>query len=248
MIIIGKRSYKGKRYIDSPTPPGFTKIVVMIRENIAQNEYGSLGPYVLKDEHGYLLENRWQFSKVYKKVPKITQTYSTNNPMIVWQHPEEVHVDNNGNLTPEYFAWRSKGMQNRHPVRFPVGMSWKSRGSCMYALDDPVDVNNKLDYIQGRKQIYGKYYCESVKKHPHFERLKNLGQNIMIIEVDGPVQESLEYYKAKYNVDDNFIVNGAVECTIENMRILLNDSKHVFGHGYFLGMELLGITDAVCQD
>lgn len=255
MIKIGKRTYKGSNYDDSPTPQGFTKIVVMIKTDLSQNEYGSLSPYFIKDENGNLIENRWQFSKVYQTVPAIKMPYSTNNPKIVWENPKETHIDQDGNLTPEFFEWRKKGMKNKEPVRFPVGMSLAARSSCQFALDDKldgsVDTENHLDYVQSRKQIYGKYYCSNVKKHPHFQILKEMlenGVNLMIIEVDGPHQESMNYYRNTYNVNNDFIVNGTIVCNIPNMRLLINDTKHAFGHGYCLGMELLGITADVCQN
>ncbi len=72
------------------------------------------------------------------------------------------------------------------------------------------------------------------------------GQKLFIIEVDGPHQESLNYYKQTYGVGDDFIVNGSIDVTIPNMQIMINDTKHAFGHGYCLAMELLGITEEVC--
>lgn len=254
MIRIGRRAYIGKRFVDPPLPDGFIKIIVMIKEDLKNNEYGSLSPYSITDEFGFLIENRWQFSKVYPTVPDTKQPYSINNPQIIWQHPKEDHIDANGNVTQDYLVWRKKGMQNKDPVRYPVGM--KFRHTCAFSL---LDVNpqgivtnkEKLNYVDARKQIYLKYYCGNVKDHPHFKLLKTMldnGQNIMIVEVDGPHQESLDYYKSNYNVKDDFIVNSSIECNIQNMKILLNDTKHAFGHGYCLGIQLLGITADVCKN
>ena len=61
----------------------------------------------------------------------------------------------------------------------------------------------------------------------------------MIIEVDGPKQESLSYYMQEYNVGQEFIVENTIDCTEKNMEIMLNDTKHPFGHGYCLAMCLL---------
>ncbi len=102
-----------------------------------------------------------------------------------------------------------------------------------------------MSYIESRKEIYVKQYVRLVKKESKFEELKrklNEGINLNIIDVDGPHQESLEYYKNKYNVNDNFIVNHTVLVNKDNMEILLNDEKHPFGHGYCLGMALLEIN------
>lgn len=53
MIRVGRRQYsKGGSYTD-PSFPGFTPIIVLT----ASSEYGSLGPYVLKDSNGFNMEN-----------------------------------------------------------------------------------------------------------------------------------------------------------------------------------------------
>jgi hypothetical protein len=43
------------------------------------------------------------------------------------------------------------------------------------------------------------------------------GENLLIIEVDGPHQEDLQYYKDKYGVSDNFIENGTMLVTKDNI-------------------------------
>jgi hypothetical protein len=60
------------------------------------------------------------------------------------------------------------------------------------------------------------------------------------IEVDGPHQESMGYYQDEYKVADDFIVDDTMLVTEETVKIMLNDSKHCFGHGYCLAMALLG--------
>lgn len=45
-----------------------------------------------------------------------------------------------------------------------------------------------------------------------------------------PHQESLEYYKNKYNLADDFIVNHTILVNKHNMDILLNDEKYPFGN------------------
>lgn len=52
--------------------PTYIPIVVMTKSS----KYGQLGPYVLQDEDGSIMENIWQFSKCYEKVPQSTQRYS----------------------------------------------------------------------------------------------------------------------------------------------------------------------------
>jgi hypothetical protein len=44
----------------------------------------------------------------------------------------------------------------------------------------------------------------------------------------------------RYNVEEDFIDNHSVEITKENMKILVNDKLHPFGHGYCLGSMIKG--------
>ena len=253
MLRAGRRIYKANGYDDCEYT-GFTKIKVLITEDIKKNEYGTISPYETKNKDGIIIENLWQFSKVYKEVPHVKETFSRFDKRIVWEHPAEKHVDDTGKLTPEYYAWRKKGMENKRAVRYPVGKGIGTRASCLYALatrpDGSIDENTKLDYIQARKAIYVPEFCKSLQNEPDFLQLKQRYQNgekLLIIEVDGPHQESLDYYKKKYGVDDDFFVNGTVEVNVKNMKILLNDPKHPFGHGYCLAMELAGITEQVLK-
>ena len=231
------------KYIDGqvilPQYPEFTQIVVLTKTS---STYGGLSPYHLKNEQGQLLECVWQFSKTYQTVPSASIPYSSGNSRIVWKWPSQTHVDQRGDLTPEYWQWRLTGKNNPEPVRNPVG--WKHLSNCLYALekDEPISESNpKLDYIEARKKIYVPIYIEAVAKEQQFHELKRRhqsGENLLIIEVDGPHQEALEYYKEKYGVGDSFIEKNSVEATEGNLAIFLNDPKYPFGHGYCLAWAL----------
>lgn len=240
-VRVGRTIYtKGGR--KDPVFQGFTNIIVLMKSH---SQWGVISPYDLKDEKERFMENIWQFSKVYQNVPKTTQKYSRYNQTVIWQHSAENHVDKDRKLTRQYFAWRKKGMNNKYAVRYPVG--FQHRHKCLYALSENPDgtVNpEKLDYVQSRKAIYVKHYCRLVKKHPKFLELQkrlNKGENLLIIEVDGPHQESLDYYKNMYAVGDDFIQNSTMLANQTNIGIMLNDEKHPFGHGYCLAMALLDI-------
>lgn len=242
MIRVGRRIYNKDGTHNDPHYNGFTPILCLT----ASSPYGELGPYVLKDDDGRIMENIWQFSKVYEKVPPTKEYYSRYNKKIIWQHPSEIHVKH-GKLTNEYYSWRTKGMLNQYPVRYPVGYS--NRNKCLYSIggdqdniEDPIDEHNKLDYISARKKIYLPVYTKLVVRCPKFHDLLkrfNTGENLLIIEVDGPHQESLEYYKEKYNVGDDFIENNTSLMNKKNIEIFLNDDKYPFGHGYCLAHVLL---------
>lgn len=236
-IRVGRITYKdGDKIL--PSYPEYENILVLTKSS----PYGELGPYVLKNNKGQIMENIWQFSKLYEKVPRSIQRYSQYDSKIIWDHPEEVHYLNE-EVTDEYWAWREKGFNCKYPVRYPVG--FKNRHKCICSLGEREDGDfDMLDYIEARKRIYLPVYTELVKNEKKFHKLKRMlkTHNLLIVEVDGPHQESLEYYKKKYGVEDNFIDRDSIHVTRENMDIMLNDEKHPFGHGYCLAMALLDMT------
>lgn len=242
-IRVGTILYNGgKRY--DPSLEGFTPILVLTKSSA----YGSLGPYVLKDEQGRIMENLYQAAKVYAEVPASKQIYSRYDPTIIWDHPKEQHVSlENGNwiLEPAYFNWRDKLQNCPYPVRYPVGM--QHRHKCLFALAEDktgtIDFT-PLDYIESRKKIYAPIYIRLVRKEKQYHQLKTRlekGENLLIMEVDGPHEESLPYYKSTYGMKDDFIENNTMLVTAENIQIMLNDSRHPFGHGYCLAAALLDI-------
>lgn len=241
MIRVG-RIVKNKK----PKYPGFKSILVLTKSS----PYGELGPYVLTDEEGQIMENIWQFSKVYKKVPKSKQLYAPPyHNEVTWEWDEEIHTNEQNYVNDKYWKWRKAGMKNKYPVRYPVG--FKHRGECIFCLwptgvvFENGDIEyEELNYVQAREKIYTPVYTELVKKEPKFDKLKDMlekGINLLIIEVDGPHQESLDYYIENYGVDENFIEDDTILVTKENMDIMLKDTKHSYGHGYVLARALLNI-------
>jgi hypothetical protein len=237
MLKVGR--YNWSRYADCKQPqvPGFTTIIVMTKSS----EYGSLGPYVLKDDKGRIMENIWQGSKLYPKVPRVIIPYSEKYRRIVWTWPEEIHVNSDGNITDAYWKWRDALMNNADSVRFPVGKAARHTCKCSL-LKISNDEYECLDYIESRKKIYIPVYTEMVQKAEDFIRLQERykkGENLLIVEIDGPHHESLKHYMDTYNVSNDFIsTDNVVDATVDNLRILLNDAKHPFGHGYCLAAAL----------
>ena len=234
MIRVGRCKYNSTGKRTDPSYPGFTPIVVLM---MSHSPYGVLGPYVLADDDGVIMENRHQFSKLYAKVPATTQYYSRYDKTVIWSHPAETHYEN-GEILPAYWAWRAKGMANPYYVRYPVGFN--NMHKCLFAI---ANENNpeRLDYVEGRKKIYVPVYCDLAKKEAKFLELKDrlaTGENLLIIEVDGPHEESLDHYIEKFHVDESFIENDTMLAIEENLNIMLIDEKHPFGHGYCLAMAL----------
>ena len=215
-----------------PHLPNVSNIVVITNHR--------LSPFVLRNEQGILFENYWQFSKLYSNVPNMNHKSSS------WNYSEEIHFKDN-NITQEYWNWRYKGVMHNKPVRYPVGKNLTS--TCVGSLNQ-YEINNNifrlLNYVESRKEIYLKEYTRLVKLSPAFQEIKkrlSKGENIGLIDVDGPHQESLDYYKEKYNVNDNFIVNNFMYIDENNLKIMLYDTKHAFGHCFCLAAALLDIEN-----
>ncbi len=203
--------------------------------------YGSLGPYVLKNEKGQIMENIWQFSKIYSSVPAVREIYSRYQPIVIWERGAEQHVTTEGEILPAYWKWREDGMAAIYPIRYPVGRA--ARSSCLYALKEKG--GQPLSYIAARKAIYLPIYIDLVRERAQYKQLKTMlaqGERLLIVEIDGPHEESLAYYQEKYGVQANFIVNDTILASKENLNIMLEDSKHAFGHAYCLSMALLGFS------
>lgn len=234
-IRVGTIRYEnGKQII--PELPGYETITVLMKSS----KYGSLGPYCLQTEDGVIFENYWQFSKVYPKVKPRKEMYSIYSKQVVWNWTKtETHITN-GEPNEKYYKWRQAGFNNPYHVRYPVGKILKS--TCAYAIK-PGTVAH-LDYVESRKQIYAQEYIRLVKRQKQYKQLAQMladGKNLLIVEVDGPIAKSLDYYIEQYNVSERFICNNTIRVTEDNMSIMINDTKHAFGHGYCLAMALLDI-------
>ena len=226
------RVINGKR----PLLPGYEEVYSLTKST----PYGDLSPYCLKSSTGIILENLWQFSKIYQQVPESTQTYSRYDSTVIWNHPSETHVtkDSSGKIciTDEYYQWRQKGFDCKYAVRYPVG--YHHRHKCLGVIHQ----GNKYNYIDSRKVLYLPAYLDAVKCTSNFKKLQTWikdGKKLLITEVDGPHQESLNYYQQQYGVGSDFIQNHTTVATKENLDIMLNDPKHPFGHGYCLAWALL---------
>lgn len=174
-------------------------------------------PYYLKDKEGHIFENIWQFSKVYNFVDA---QHEVKAGKVIWSHPAETHTVN-GQLTPEFWAWRKEGWNNPYAVRFPNG--YHGRHLCLCALWCENGAWIALPYIPARKKIYCKVYAELVQATEAYTMLKTLhdsGRGLQICEMD--------------------VRPGLI--TAEVLRQELNNPKEPFGHGYVLATCLLGLT------
>ena len=248
-VRVGRVPYARGRRCELPSYPDHTQIVCLT----TSSPYGSLSPYELRDEKNRCLENVWQFAKIYPSVPAVSRVRSRTDKRVVWQHPAEIHIAGD-EIREDYWRWRKKGMDTHDPIRYPVTFNEEQRASCLGALWNPqpgadqalpwqgASLSSCLNYVDARKTIYVPLYESAVKAKPQFMELVNRltsGENLLIIEVDGPHQESLSHYQQEYGVASDFIEGGSVAATEENLDILLNDTLHPYGHGYCLARCLI---------
>lgn len=258
------RMEPGKKY---PVTEGFLNIVVTSRN---QTKLGhSLSPYVLTDSRGRIMENLWQFAKIYPRVTKQTQPD--------WSWDTEVHcvapptgatlskaigAEQKPRVKPtdEYWEWRQAGMEHDKPVRYPNGFKGKADCICVLwpasgALDDATNPHVQmlqLGYVDSRKKVYVGLYSMMAKKNDEFAELRKMlenGQNLQILDVDGPditrATDATGKVKAPYDQIPDGIHGetsgvGSIEINEANIRALIEDTAQPFGHGYVLAALLMG--------
>lgn len=103
-VRVGRRVYHKNGWTD-PSVPGFAAVLCLT----PSSPYGAISPYSLRD-NDQIMENIWQFSKVYASVPRSVQHYSRYDKTIIWDWPSEQHVADN-QLLP---AYTSQGSIRQH--------------------------------------------------------------------------------------------------------------------------------------
>jgi hypothetical protein len=224
---------KGQKY---PITYGYRNIVVTSHASVGSLGAG-LSPYILRDPAGRIMENIWQFAKVYASVPEIKTP--------AWSWKAEIHVKD-GKILPAYWKWRMAGMNHQIPVRYPVG--FHDRHKCLYALGidaTPENPGDQMKYVEARKKIYVPVYAELAKQSEEFTQLQALlheGYNLQILDVDGPkpldghpILDGKKLLKGIYGESET----GSVDINEETIRNLIEITAQAFGHGYVLASCLL---------
>ncbi len=154
-------------------------------------------------------------------------------------------------------------MRNSEPVRYPVGYSlrhtvYASVWPIPKSTDEPYysgmygtipsignywedGIAEYLPYITARKRIYLPIYLASVFRHPRFPELVEIARTspILIVDVDGPHEESKGRYISSYPyVDWTSLHDRAIDTHLPILSTLINDPGHSFGHGYCLALAL----------
>lgn len=167
------------------------------------------------------IEAAWQYSKVYWEVE--------NSDGII-----ERHIDGRATLNPteEWWKFARAGWSNpRFAANHPDFKSWK--GVLRHPVSRPPKAKQKpapcfvwwdgrrFSYLEGRKEVYGKLYCDMIVKTKAYQRLTDMydrGDHIALFDFDGT---------------DHVGLGRSYES-------LLNDPGRPFGHGLLLCMLLEG--------
>ena len=240
---------------NQPIMKGFRNVLIHVSN---QGLGGPLSPFQLKNEYGQLLENIWQFSKLYSRIGSQMTPISRFRPgEIIWEHPSEIHTDSEGDPTTEYWNWRSKGMNNQFAVRYPAGFWYRTKCICSIVTDDwikdrSIDPSkrsesfHRLTYLEARKTIYCGEYARLCRSHPEFLKLKSMlcnGENLLILEVDGPPLDQNQCgfpYNLVGPTSPGLLLTETIIAT------LIDDARFPFGHGYTIGALLLGYDSLIC--
>lgn len=183
-----------------------------------------LGPVLdCEKESAERMENLWQFRKVY---------------------PQLGHWDDENNCpTPLWTQWKSKGYsklkKEKRDGRKPKGIRTPPEISKLKKIFRETAApwtpkcswwnGRATSYIAARKQIYVPTYAEAVVKTEAFQALQALvaaGEKLLIIDLDGP---PLTKHPNGIPVNNSTIVEA------------LNDTSHIFGHGYVVAALLAGV-------
>jgi hypothetical protein len=251
-IRVGRIAGRFEKGVKFPVTDGYINIVVA---SVNKTQIGSmLTPFVLKDTQDRIMENIWQFSKVYPSIGQ--QSAKSKNQ---WYWPAVQHTSAEGDILPDYWKWRDAGMHHRQAVRSPVASV--ERCKCLYSLwpsdclgkniatyeitsSNKSDTMSKLSYIEARIQVYCPLYILLAKRTGDFIVLQHLlreGYNIQLLDPDGPRLICPDQSPYNYMTNGEYGESGVGSIPIneEIINDLLDDIMQPFCHSYALATALL---------
>lgn len=222
-----------ERGVNYPKVPGYANIPAWSR---GAKPWCELSPFVIgplvfeedgvqKTAHNF--ENFWQSFKVYSIVDR------QNTP--AWRWPSEVHVEGADKLpNSAWLQWHNALISHEEAVRHPNG-----RNIPLYAWWQ----KQKLNVIEARKEIYIPYLQKLYRAHPVYKRLLQLvarGQNIIILEPDGPTHQLYPDGMPVTLVDLYRLQNVIKMSEFPGGHKHSNPNKYIpYGHGYVIALTLL---------
>jgi hypothetical protein len=230
-VRVGGKSKRGENGGYAEAPKGFKLLAIISRGKKPYNQLSPffLGPY--EDENlgleCQIFENLWQFSKVYENISDHEVKKKIDGKSIsLWKQKKETHAKKNEKnewvIQPEWYAWRKKGFECKHPLRHPNGTVRKN-GPPLFSFYG----NECLTYVEARKKIYFPIYKNLIRKSKIYKEILEMvekGQNILLIDVDGP--------------DVTKYPNG-IKMTRKYISEIIEDTSILFGHGYACADALL---------
>ena len=224
------------------------------------SKYKSLCPYYLKtdgeeenyNQGGILFENFYQGSKVYGTVYESTifpSKYQTKPENIWWKfnpvNPKGdvlIDFDTTDNTKSNeifnlelYNNWKTQLWACINPIRYSNHI--KRRSDTRFALVIDKQGNQKrLNYLEGRKELYVCEFGRLVRKTREYNELLKLlqsGSNLLIAEIDVSSNGKKGEYGKDCDEDNNCLM------TLDKINKLLEDTHEAFDHGLVIAKCLL---------
>lgn len=148
------------------------------------------------------------------------------------------HIDNDGNVTDEYFKWRDEWFKKPHAeknTRHTNKSLGYEPGDCQFSLIYENGVYKRLNYIETRKRLYIPMYAKMVYNSPTYKAIKKLvdeGKKVALVDFD-----AYNYYNKDYK-------NGIYK-DINCIKDAINNPRFKAGHAFVLKMLLEGDIDVV---
>lgn len=128
------------------------------------------------------------FSPFFLGPVSLYQNMRAENVENAWQYSKVYpqHIGPDGNPTQEYFDWARAGWADKWAHRYPMGKGAVPK----YSLWK----DQRLSYIEARKQIYIPLYTQAVVRVPEFQRLKDWArtEDVYLRDYDGYNHKALD--------------------------------------------------------
>ena len=178
--------------------------VVVIDTTSSSGEFRDLSPFVLTIPCSLSdIYDKLFGSIIFENLWQFSKVYKT-------------HVGLDGEPTPEWFDWRIKGFADKKPHRYPMG-----KGAIPeYSLWN----DEKLGYIDARKQIYAPEYAKNVVNTGSYKRLSEAyqsGANLILLD---------------YDAYDHQVLGMS-------LKDVINNPNKKMGHAFVLIMMLTGMLE-----
>lgn len=214
----------------APKTPGARNIVIMHGDK--ESRWSMLSQHALRDARGRYISALYEFSKVYKGVPHRRLRIGAET---YWFQREAVHYAH-GQVQPDYWEWRDRGMSLSHAVYRPNKDAQPLFHLWRKGKDNPA--YTRLSIVDARKRILCREYLAAVKRTREFAELQRRvdhGDSLQLCDPEGPIPMS----STQPPYDQLDAQTPGLRVTEENVRMLLNDPSAPFCTTWILACALL---------